>query len=257
MARMTSLFSLAGKVALVTGASRGLGWEMAKGLAEAGAHVVINGRDRARLEARVKELGGSGFKASACAFDVTDEQAVRAAIPAIVGRQGRLDIVIGNAGIQHRQPLGDWQLADWQRVIDTNLSACFLLAREASAPMIVQGAGRIIFTTSIAASLGRATIPAYVAAKSGLWGLTKALAAELGPQGINVNAIAPGYFETEMNEALLANEEFTAWVKGRTPLRRWGKPREIAGAAVFLASEAGSYVNGHQLMVDGGFSSVF
>jgi gluconate 5-dehydrogenase len=256
MALMTGLFSLTGKVALVTGASRGLGWEMAKGLAEAGAHVVLNGRDAARLEARVKELSG-GFAASASAFDVTDEMAVRAAIAEIVAGRGQLDIVIGNAGIQHRGPLGDWQLADWQRVIDTNLSACFLLAREASAPMIRQGAGRIIFTTSIAANLARATIPAYVAAKSGLWGLTKALAAELGPQGINVNAIGPGYFETEMNKALLANAEFTAWVKGRTPLRRWGRPREIAGAAVFLASDAGSYVNGHQLMVDGGFSSVF
>jgi gluconate 5-dehydrogenase len=254
---MTGLFSLAGKVALVSGASRGLGWAMAQGLAEAGAHVVINGRDAARLDARVVELRDRGFAASAAAFDVTDETALGDAIPAIVARQGRLDIAIGNAGIQHRSPLPDWKLADWQRVIDTNLTACFALAREASAPMIRQGAGRIIFTTSIAASLARATIPAYVAAKSGLWGLTKALAAELGPQGINVNAIGPGYFETEMNEALIANAEFSAWVKGRTPLRRWGRPREIAGAAVFLASEAGSYVNGHQLMVDGGFSAVF
>jgi gluconate 5-dehydrogenase len=254
---MTGLFSLAGKVALVSGASRGLGWEMARGLAEAGAHVVINGRDAARLEPRVQELTDRGLGASALAFDVTDENAVRAAIPEIVARQGRLDIAIGNAGIQHRAPLGEWKLADWQRVLDTNLSACFLLAREASAPMIKQGTGRIIFTTSIAANLARPTIPAYVTAKSGLWGLTKALAAELGPQGVTVNAIGPGYFETEMNQALLANEEFTAWVKSRTPLKRWGKPKEIAGAAIFLASDAASYVNGHQLMVDGGFSSVF
>ena len=254
---MTGMFSLKGKVALVSGASRGLGWAMATGLAEAGAHVVINGRDEGKLALKAKELADRGLEASALAFDVTDEAAVRDAIPAIVARQGRLDIVIGNAGIQHRAALGEWKLADWQRVIDTNLSACFVLAREASAPMIKQGAGRIIFTTSIAANLARATIPAYVSAKSGLWGLTKALAAELGPQGITVNAIGPGYFETEMNQALLANEEFTAWVKGRTPLRRWGKPPEIAGAAVFLASDAASYVNGHQLMVDGGFGSVF
>lgn len=250
------LFALTGKVALITGSSQGLGWEMAKALAEAGAVAVLNGRDEERLSAGVAELERLGLRAEAAAFDVLDEVQARAAVDRIAERHGRLDVLVSNAGVQHRSTLAEWQMADWRRVLATNLDACFVLAQAAARHMARAGAGRIIFTTSMVALLARPTIAAYVAAKAGLAGLTRALAAELGPQGINCNAIAPGYFETEMNEALIANAAFHKWVVGRVPLARWGRPRELAGAVVFLASEAGSYVNGHQLVVDGGASSV-
>jgi gluconate 5-dehydrogenase len=247
------LFSLAGQVALVTGASRGLGRAMAGALAAAGAHVVLNGRDRAALAAVEAELHAAGRGAETAAFDVTDEGAVTAALADIAERHGRLDILIGNAGIQHRRPLLEFATADWQRVLDTNLTACFVLAREAARLMVPRGSGRIILIASMMGpSVARPTVPAYAAAKGGLVALTRALAVELGPQGITCNAIAPGFFATEMNTALIENPEFNAFVGRRTPVGRWGRPEEIGGVAVFLASPAASYVNGHMLTVDGG-----
>jgi gluconate 5-dehydrogenase len=254
---MTSdLFSLAGKIILVTGASRGLGRAMAAAMADAGAHVVLNGRDLAALEAASKAISDSGGSVETAAFDVTDEGAVKAAIAGIVARHGRLDVLVGNAGIQHRRPLLDFATPDWQRVIDTNLTACFVLAREAARPMIERRQGRIILTASMMGpAIARPTVAAYVAAKGGLVALTKALAVELGPHGICCNAIAPGYFATEMNAALLADSDFTQFVGKRTPLGRWGRSEEIGGVAVFLASAAASYVNGHTLFVDGGLTA--
>jgi gluconate 5-dehydrogenase len=252
----SDLFSLDGKIILVTGASRGLGRAMAAAMAEAGGHVVLNGRDRAALDAAAGALREAGGSVEIAAFDVTDEDAVKAAIEDIVARHGRLDVLVGNAGIQHRRPLLEFGTADWQRVLDTNLTACFVLAREAARPMIAQGSGRIILTASMMGpAIARPTVSAYIAAKGGLVALTKALAVELGPHGIACNAIAPGYFATEMNAALLANEEFTAFVGKRTPLGRWGRSEEIGGVAVFLASAASSYVNGHALFVDGGLTA--
>jgi gluconate 5-dehydrogenase len=251
---MSDLFSLDGKVALVTGSSRGLGFAMAEALAAHGARVVLNGRVAEALEAKAQILTGRGLEAEALAFDVTDGKAVAEALNGIAKRHGRLDILVNNAGIQHRVPLTDWADEDWERVIAANLSACFRLAREAASIMLRQGSGRIINTGSVAAILARPTIHAYIAAKAGLHGLSRSMAAELGCQGITINAIAPGYFATEMNSALLDDAEFTAWVEKRTPLGRWARPEELGGAVVFLASKAGSYVNGHVLAVDGGIS---
>lgn len=251
---MTHPLSLNGKIILVTGASRGLGWAMAQALAQAGARVILNGRNAGTLALRVAELTAAGGLAEEAAFDVSDLSEVGRHITQVADRHGRLDALVNNAGIQHRQPLADFPTADFQRLLDTNLTACFVMAREAARIMLDQGAGRIVNIASIMGPLARPTIPAYVAAKGGLAALTRALAVELGPAGITCNAIAPGFFATEMNRTLTENPEFTAFVETRTPLARWGRPEEIAGAAVFLVSDAASYVNGHVLFVDGGLS---
>ena len=246
---MAGMFSLENRVALVTGASRGLGYAMAKALKENGAHVVVNARSAEPLVAAAECMG-----AEPMAFDVTDPQASRDALNEIVKRHGQLDILVNNAGIQHRTPLVDWTDEDFDRVINVNLSSCFRLARDAVRLMLPNKFGRIINTGSVAAILGRPTIHAYVAAKAGLHGLTRSMAAEMGRHGITINALAPGYFATELNTALLNDEAFTKWVEARTPAGRWAKPEELGGAVVFLASNAASYVNGHVLAVDGGLS---
>ena len=248
------MFSLEGQIVLITGASRGLGWAMAKAMAGAGAHVVLNGRNRKTLEARAKELSAAGHEASVLTFDVCDFGAAAEAVASVAKSHGRLDVLLNNAGIQHRRPLVEFATEDWQRLLDTNLTACFVLAREAARVMAPQGSGRIINVASIMGLIARPNLPAYIAAKGGLASLTKALATELGPKGITVNAIAPGFFATEMTADLVADKKFTEFVRRRTPLNRWGRVEELGGAAVFLASEAGSYVNGHVLTVDGGVS---
>ncbi|TPM19216.1 SDR family oxidoreductase [Mesorhizobium sp. B2-3-3] len=246
---MSELFSLKGRVALVTGASRGLGFAMAKALAENGATVIVNARGMDALSAAAESIG-----AEALPFDVADAAISRAALQGVVERRGRLDILINNAGIQYRRPLVEWEDEDFDRVIAVNLSACFRMMRDAVRLMLPNKFGRIINTGSVAAILGRPTIHAYVAAKAGLHGLTRSAAAEMGRHGITINAIAPGYFATELNTALIDDEAFTKWVEARTPAGRWAQPEELGGAVVFLASNAASYVNGHVLAVDGGLS---
>ncbi|HEY7758260.1 MAG TPA: glucose 1-dehydrogenase [Burkholderiales bacterium] len=249
------MFSLQDKIALVTGASRGLGWAMAQSLASAGAHVILNARDRAALDERVEQLHAQGGRGESAAFDVTDHSASAACIQGAVRRHGRFDILVANAGIQHRKPIIAFEAEDFRRIIDTNLTAVWALAKEAARAMIPRQAGRIIMTGSMSVILARPTISAYVASKGGVHALARELAVELAPHKITVNAIAPGYFATEMNTALIENKEFNDWVCKRTPAGRWGTLQEIGPAAVFLASDEASFVNGQVLSVDGAFSA--
>jgi gluconate 5-dehydrogenase len=252
----TALFDLSGRTALVTGSSRGLGRAMAEGLGRAGARLLVNGTRAEPTEAAAAEMRAAGLAAEAIAFDVTDEAAVVAAFEALDARGLAVDILVNNAGIQHRQPMVELATADWKRVIDTNLTACFVIGREAAKRMIPRGRGKIVNIASLTSELARATVAPYTVAKGGLKMLTKAMAAEWAIHGIQANAIGPGYMLTDMNEALINNPQFDAWVKGRTPAKRWGKPEELVGAAVFLASAASDYVNGQVIYVDGGMISV-
>jgi gluconate 5-dehydrogenase len=252
-----ALFSLSGRVALVTGAARGLGRAMATSLAKAGAHVLVNGRDEGRLAPVVKTLSDSGFAVSSLPFDIADEAAVSAAFAMIARDFGRLDILVSNVGVRNRRPMEELSRADMREMLEVNLVAAFGLAKAAAAMMLPRRHGRLIMVTSVAGPLSRAGDAAYTAAKGGLAALTRSLAAEYGPHGITANAIAPGFFATETNASLVADPAVQAFLERRVPLRRWGDPTEIGGAAVFLASDEASYVNGHVLTVDGGFSSSY
>ena len=227
---------------------------MAKAVAEAGATVLLHGRDENLLKERKRHLKELGQNAEYYIFDVANDDEVFAAFGKIREQHGKLDGLINNAGIQHRRSLTEFELEDFDRVLDTNLRASWLLSREAVRLIQVQGSGSIVNIASIMGPQARKSISAYTTSKAGVVGLTKALAVELGPQGIRCNGIAPGFFATEMNTALVNDSEFTAFVSGRTPMQRWGDPYELGGAAVFLLSKAASYVNGNVIFVDGGLA---
>lgn len=251
-----SLFSLAGKIALVTGSGQGIGLALAEGLSDAGAHVVLNGRDKAKLERAQQALSATGRKASIAPFDVTDHAAVEASVAMIEAEIGPIDILINNAGMQKRAPITEFPVDGWHDVINTNLHSVFYVTQAVTKRMVPRKRGKIISIGSVMSELGRATIIPYTASKGAVKMMTRGLAAELGKHNIQANAIGPGYFATEINAALIADEAFSNWVCSRTPAGRWGETKELAGAAIFLASEASDYVNGHLLMVDGGLTSV-
>lgn len=250
-----SLFSLEGRVALVTGSGQGIGFALARGLAEHGASVVLNGRDTARIGGAVEKLRNAGFKAHASVFDVTDFQAINEDIARIEAEIGAIDILINNAGIQFRAPLEDFPEEQWERLFKTNVSGAFHAGKAVARHMIPRGKGKIINIGSVQSELARPNIAPYTATKGAIRNLTRGMCADWAKHGLQINAIAPGYFRTEMNQALVDNPEFSGWLEKRTPAGRWGNVDELIGAAVFLASDASSFVNGHTLYVDGGMTA--
>ena len=252
----SKLFDLTGKTALVTGSSRGLGRAMAEGLAEAGAAIVLNGVDRARLAEAAAQMRAQGFTVHEACFDVTDEAAIVAAFARFDAEGLAIDILVNNAGIQFRKPMLELATEDWRRVIETNLTSAFVIGREAARRMVARKAGKIVNIGSLMSGLGRATVAPYTAAKGGIKLLTQAMTAEWAEHGVQANAIGPGYMLTDMNQPLIDNQAFNAWVVGRTPSRRWGRPEELVGACVFLSSAASDYVSGQIIYVDGGMTAI-
>ena len=247
-------FDLSGRVALVTGAHRGLGFAIARGFAAAGARVILNGRKEEALAAAVASMEARGLTADTVMFDVTDGASVRAAISEVTTRTGAIDILVNNAGIQRRHALVDFPQREWDEIIATNLTGPYLVSQAVMPAMIAHRRGKIIHIASLLSEFARPSVVPYTAAKGGIRQLTRGMAVELAQYDIQVNAIAPGYFATEMNRALLDDPAFDAWVRQRTPARRWGEPDEIAGLAVFLASPAANYITGQMIMIDGGMS---
>ena len=249
------LFDLTGRRALVTGASRGIGYAIAHGLAAAGAAVAINGRNPATLGEAAAKLRRGGAEVFEAPFDVTERDEVEAGIARVEERFGPLDILVSNAGIQRRGSLLDISDEDWRAVMDVQLDAVFMVGQTVARRMVGRGRGRIINICSVLTALARPGAVPYGAAKAAVANLTRGMAAEWAPQGLHVNAIAPGYFRTELTGALAADAAFNAWLAARTPQGRWGRTEELIGAAIFLASDAASFVNGHILYVDGGMTA--
>jgi gluconate 5-dehydrogenase len=255
---MLELFSLKQKVAVITGASRGLGRTMAKGLAGAGAHVVLIARDEAKLVEVRDEILAEGGQATVLALDLADEDAVRAGIRRIGGEVGRIDICVNNAGIINWQPVLDSDVEDFERILDTNVKASFIMSQECAAFMRAGGrGGRIVNIGSILSTVGRAKLHAYCASKSAIVGLTRSLAAELGRENITANVIAPGYFVSDINASLTSRPGYIEAVSGVTPMARWGKAEELVGTLIYLASDASSFVTGQVIHVDGGIQATF
>jgi gluconate 5-dehydrogenase len=245
------LFDLTGRRALVTGSSQGIGFALAQGLAAAGAEVVLNGRDRDRLDAAAALIPGS----RTLAFDATDHEAVRAAVDGFEAKGRAIDILVNNAGMQHRAPLEDFPADAFERLLQTNIASVFHVGQAVARHMIARRRGRIINIASVQSALARPSIAPYTATKGAVANLTKGMATDWARHGLNCNAIAPGYFDTPLNAALKADTVFNAWLEKRTPQGRWGRVEELQGACIFLASDAASFVNGHILYVDGGITA--
>jgi gluconate 5-dehydrogenase len=254
----TTPFDLTGRRALVTGSSRGIGQALASGLAEAGASVVLHGLDAERLEVAQKAFAErfGPDRVDAVAFDITDEDSVAEGISHVEENLGALDILVNNAGIQHRVPLLDLAVEDWNRVINTDLTSAFLVGREVARRMLPRARGKIINIGSVQSDLARPTIGAYTAAKGGVRNLTRAMTAEWAGAGLQVNAVAPGYIHTEMTQALVDDPEFNSWICKRTPAGRWGTVHDLMGPVQWLASDASAYVNGQTIFIDGGMTAV-
>lgn len=251
----TQLFSLAGKKALITGSSQGIGFALAKGLAEAGAEIVLNGRDVSKLSAAATELKKAGATVYELAFDATDGASVKAAVDGFEADNGPIEILINNAGMQFRTPLEDYPEDTFELLLKTNITSVFLVGKAVANHMIKRGSGKIINIASVQTALARPGIAPYTATKGAVGNLTKGMATDWAKHGLQCNAIAPGYFDTPLNAALVADPEFSAWLEKRTPAGRWGNVDELVGAAIFLSSGASSFVNGHTLFVDGGITA--
>jgi gluconate 5-dehydrogenase len=254
---LSDLFNLTGKSVLVTGSSRGLGQSLALGLASAGARVVVHGRDAAAAEATASLIEAQyGYRPAVTIFDVTDARAVEQAVAAVIADHGVPDILVNNAGVQRRAPIAEFSIEDWDTVIASNLSSAFYVSRYIVPGMIERGSGKIINIASVQSALARQTIAPYSASKGGIAQLSRGMAADLARYNIQVNTLSPGYFATDMNAALVADESFTTWVAQRTPAQRWGRVEELRGPLIFLASAASDFVSGQNLFVDGGMTAV-
>jgi gluconate 5-dehydrogenase len=249
------MFDLTGLRALITGSSQGIGFALARGLASAGAEIVLNGRDVAKLADAAAELEAGGAVVHQLTFDVTDHKAVKAAVDGFEATNGPIDILINNAGMQHRGPLEDFPADAFERLLQTNVASVFHVSQAVARHMIGRGRGKIINIASVQTALARPGIAPYTATKGAVGNLTKGMATDWAQHGLNCNAIAPGYFDTPLNAALVADSDFTTWLSKRTPAGRWGEVNELVGAAVFLSSAASSFVNGHTLYVDGGITA--
>ncbi|TKT78372.1 SDR family oxidoreductase [Aquamicrobium sp. LC103] len=249
------LFDLSGRRALITGSSQGIGLALARGLAQHGAGIVLNGRDRDKLEGAATSLRHDGHEVSVSDFDVTDADAVRRGVDSIERDVGAIDILINNAGMQFRTPLEDFPADRWEQLLKTNVSSVFFVGQAVARHMIGRRRGKIVNIASVQSELARPGIAPYTATKGAVKNLTRGMCADWAKHGLQINAIAPGYFKTPLNQALVDSEEFSSWLEKRTPAARWGNVEELVGAAVFLSSAASSFVNGHTLYVDGGITT--
>ncbi|WP_299968653.1 SDR family oxidoreductase [uncultured Roseobacter sp.] len=252
---MADLFSLRGRTAMITGSSQGIGFALARGLAEAGAVIVLNGRNETKLQEAAQTLSAEGATVHTLAFDATDHDAVRAAVDGFESDKGAIDILVNNAGMQHRTELENFPADAFERLLQTNIASVFHVGQAVARHMIGRGAGKIINIASVQTALARPGIAPYTATKGAVGNLTKGMATDWAKHGLQCNAIAPGYFDTPLNAALVADAEFSAWLEKRTPAGRWGNVEELVGACVFLSAPASSFVNGHTLFVDGGITA--